>query len=826
MKFNISILVLAAILAAMTSTANTALAQEQPWEAKTTQEDLLKNNEQQSTQAAEVLTLEDIYKHNRYGTKGVVAFRWNDDGKSFLTMQPNPELKGLDIIRNDVATGEKSIYISASQLIPKNCSHNNAPNDSKSNSQVCTESCSEESGSPIVIHDFQWSADHSKLLIYSNSKRVWRYNTRGDYWVYTPATGQLQQIGKGFEPSRLMFAKFSPDASKVAFVYKNNIYSEDLATGIITKLTADGTENSDEIVNGTFDWVYEEELSQRDGFRWSSDSKKIAYWQFDTRGTGTFYMVNNIDSVYAEIIPLPYPKAGTTNSAARIGVVEVNDNTQDAAQTVGTGQSDDTIQETGANVPATRWFDIPGDPREHYLARMNFIPGTNEVMIQQLNRLQNTNIVYFGNVDTMELTEVLTETDEAFLDVHDDIIWLDGGKYFTWTSERSGWRHLYKVSKDGSEITPITKGEFDVISVACFDTKGGYVYYIASPDSPTERYLYRSRLNGKGEAQRITPADAGIGHHSYDISPDAKYAMHTFSNSETPNRYELIALNKHRSLRTLEDNSELASRFATVQTQPKEFFKVNTGEIVLDGWMIKPSDFDSTKCYPVIFYIYGEPASSTVQNSWSRGEFWSRFLAEQGYIVMSLDPRGVNTPRGREWRKCVYGKVGIIPPADHAAAVTELIKTYSYIDPERIGVWGWSGGGSSTTHLMFKFPDIYSTGIAVAGVYSQYLYDTIYQERYMGLPSTNPQGFHDGSPINFAKNLQGNLMLIHGTGDDNVHYQSCELLVNELVKQNKMFDMFTYPMRGHSINERENTTYHLYQTMLRYWLENLPAGAR
>ncbi len=775
---------MAVALTAAASTANTAIAQEQPWEAKTTQEDLLKNNEQKCAQAAEILTLEDIYKNHRYGTKGVVAFRWNDDGKSFLTMQPNKEVRGLDIIRNDVATGEQSVYISASQLIP------------------------EGSDSPILIHDFQWSEDHSKLLIYTNSKRVWRLPTRGDYWVYTPATGQLLQLGKGFEPSRMMFAKFSPDASKVAYVYKNNIYSEDLATGDITRLTADGTETSDEIVNGTFDWVYEEELSQRDGFRWSSDSRKIAYWQFDTRGTGTFYMVNNLDSVYAEIIPLPYPKAGTTNSAARIGVVEV----------------DGSI--AGTEAPATRWFDIPGDPREHYLARMEFIPGTNDVMIQQLNRLQNTNIVWFGNIDTMKLTEVLTETDEAFLDVHDDIIWLEGGKYFTWTSERSGWKHLYKVSRDGSEILPITRGEFDVISVACFDTKGGYVYYIASPDSPTERYLYRSRLDGKGEAQRVTPADAGIGHHGYDISPDAKYAMHTFSNSETPNRYELIAMKKHRSLRTLEDNSELAAQFATLRTQPKEFFKVNTGEITLDGWMIKPSDFDSAKRYPVIFYIYGEPASSTVQNSWSRGELWSRFLAEQGYIVMSIDPRGVNTPRGRQWRKCVYGKVGIIPPADHAAAVTELIKTYNYIDPERIGVWGWSGGGSSTTHLMFKFPDIYATGIAVAGVYSQYLYDTIYQERYMGLPSTNPQGFHDGSPVNFAKNLQGRLMLIHGTGDDNVHYQSCEILVNELVKQNKMFDMFTYPMRGHSINERENTTYHLYQTMLRYWLENLPAGAR
>lgn len=718
------------------------------------------------------LTLEDIYRDNVYAEKGISAFRWTGEGHSFLTLEADSVTGGKNIVENDIRTGKKTISVHASDLIPEGCSK------------------------PLDIDGYSWSPDRSALLVYTNAKTVWRTKKRGDYWIFIPATGELRQLGrKDFRPSSMQFAKFSPDSRNVAYLYMNNLYTESLEDGSIRQLTSDG---NDEIINGQFDWVYEEELHQQDGFRWSPDSRSLAYWQFDTRGTGTFYMIDNIDSVYSTIIPLPYPKAGTVNSAARIGVVDI-----------------DTTE------PETRWFDIPGDPREHYLARMEFVPGTDTVMIQQLNRLQNTDRVFYGNIRTMELDNFLTETDEAFLDVHDDIVWLDGDKYFTWTSERDGWRHLYRVSADGSSITPVTKGEFDVVSVVRIDPKGGYVYYIASPDSPVDRYLYRSRLDGKGKAERITPDNAPAGHHGYIISPDAKYAMHSFSSSETPTKYEIVTLPGHKTVRMLEDNSELAAKIADLKLNPKEFIKVDIGDIVLDAWMIKPSGFDSTKKYPVIFYIYGEPWSSTVQNSWSRGDLWSRYLAQEGYVVMSIDPRGVNTPRGREWRKCIYGKVGILPPADHAAAVTELLGTYSFLDPERVGIWGWSGGGSSTAHLMFKYPEIYSTGIAVAGVYSQYLYDTIYQERYMGLPSTNPQGFHDGSPINFADGLKGNLLLIHGTGDDNVHYQSCEMLVNELIRLNKMFSMLSYPMRSHSINERENTSLHLYRSMFKFWKENL-----
>lgn len=720
----------------------------------------------QKVQAKGKLTLEDIFRDKKFNAKGILSLQWDETGKGYYTLEPDASGEGHELIHTDIESAKKSVIIS---------------------------------GTPFDIQDYSFSADMTKAILYTNSEIVWRTAKRGEYYLYDLTDRSCRKLGKEeFEPSRMSFAKFSPDGTKIAYLYKNNIYTENVSDGEITQLTYDGSEI---IINGDFDWVYEEELGLHDGFRWSPDSRHIAYWQFDTEGTGTFYMVNNIDSIYSEIIPLPYPKAGTTNSACRIGIVNAD----------GTEQ--------------TRWLDIPGDPREHYLARMEFIPGESRLIIQQLNRLQNTNKVFCADALTCEVTPFFEDHEETFLNVYNTLKWGKKNSYFTWMSEKDGYRTLYRVSADRSKITPIT-GEFDILSVDNIDTEKEYVYYTATPDVVTDSYLFRSKIrkNGKVNVERLTP-EGEAGYHTYNISPDSKYAVHSFSSNETPTRYELISLPDHKVIRVLEDNEEVAENFAAAQTSPKEYFRVDIGETQLDGWMIKPDNFDPSQKYPTIFYIYGEPASSTILNKWSGPrEMFEKFLAQQGYIVISVDPRGTNIPRGKEWRKCVYGKVGIIPPADHAAAVEKLKETYQYIDASRIGVWGWSGGGSSTAHLMFKYPDIYSTGIAVAGVYSQYLYDTIYQERYMGLPSTNPEGFHNGSPINFAKNLKGNLLLIHGTGDDNVHYQSTEMLANELIRQNKFFYMISYPMRAHSIYERENTSLHLYRSMFKYWLEKLPVN--
>lgn len=717
------------------------------------------------------LTLEDLYENNVFRQKGINAVRWMKDNKGYSALETNEEVGGKDIVVYDAKTGQREVLVSAGNLVPKG------------------------KNTPLLIYNYSWSDDNRKLLIFTNTRKVWRLHTRGDYWVLDFNSGKLVQMGSSMEPARLMFAKFSPDAKKVGFVFKNNIYAQTIKTGKVEQLTNDGNE---QIINGTFDWAYEEELSCRDGFRWSPDSKKISFWQMDTEGTGTFYLINNIDSIYPTIIPLPYPKVGTDNSSAKIGSITLADK----------------------NIT---WMDIPGDPRNHYLARMEWANSSNELIIQQLNRLQNTNKVFFSNVETGASKVVYTEKVETWLDVYNDMTWLNSGKEFTWLSDNTGWLHLNRVSPESGEIKPITSGSFEVIKLLNIEQEKGWAYYIASPDNATQHYLYRSRLNGKGQPERLSPQGQN-GQHSYNISPDGKYAIHTFSNHNTPRQYEVVTLPDHKVLRVLEDNKELKNKLAKYAIPKKEFLKIKTDEgLEFDAWIIKPLDFNPEKKYPLMFYIYGEPAGATVQDSW--GDFWHQLLAQEGYIVMSIDNRGTKSPRGREWRKSVYEKIGIIAPQDQAACARKIME-WDFIDSERIGIWGWSGGGSNTLNCMFRYPEIYKTGIAIAFISDQKLYDNIYQERYMNVPWNNEEGYKDGSPITHAKNLEGNLMLIYGSGDDNCHYQSCQMLVNELVKQNKYFTMIDYPMRTHSINERENTTMHLRMTMLNYLKKNLPTGAK
>ncbi len=722
----------------------------------------------------DTLTLERIFKENDFKLNQFGPAVWLEDGSGYTTLEESGKFPmAKDIIKYNPKTGKRSILVNASQLIPKGAQN------------------------PLLISDYQWSANGKKLLVFTKTERVWRYETRGDYWVLNIDSGELSQLGKFAKPSTMMFAKFSPEGRKVGYVVNNNIFVEDQNSSEVIQLTHDG---SSRIINGTFDWVYEEELDCRDGFRWSPDSKTIAYWQSDTEGTGVFYLINNIDSLYSKPIPFPYPKVGTTNSAVKVGVVSV----------------------TGGE---TKWFDIPGDPRNNYLARMDFIPNSNEVMIQQLNRLQNRNAVWIGNVKSMQFTKILTDKDDAFLDIHDNIQWLEKEKYFTWTSEKDGWRHLYKVSRNGKEMELITKGDFDVVNINCIDEKEGYVYYIASPTNYTQRYLYRSRIDGKSVAERVSPKDIE-GQFSYQMSPDTKWAITTFQNVTTPNRISVISLPDHIEITILEDNSKIKAKYDALNLNPKEFFKIDIGDIVLDGWMIKPVRFDPTKKYPLIFYIYGEPWNSTVQDNWTHRGMWHQYLAQQEYIVMSVDNRGTNVPRGRAWRKSIYRQVGILAAHDQAKAAREILNRFPFVDAERVGMWGWSGGGQMTMNCMFRYPEIYKTGIAVSFVSDQRLYDTIYQERYMGLPDDNKEGYYNGSPINHASKLEGNLMIIHGTGDDNVHYQSFEMLVDELIKHNKLFSMMSYPMRSHGINERENTSLHLRRVMEDFWKKNLLPGGK
>jgi len=720
------------------------------------------------------LTLEDIYVNHTYSTERFGPVKWYKNGEGYTSLEQSAEGKGNDIVLYQTTSGDKKILVSASRLIPQG------------------------KDKPLWISNYQFSKDGNYLMVFTNTQKVWRDHTRGDYWVLNIHTGNLIQIGRNLPPASLMFAKFSPDSKHVAYVSEKNIYVEDVAGGNIEQLTHDGGGN---IINGTTDWAYEEEFALRDAFRWSHDSKKIAFWQINTEGVGIFTMINNLDSVYAQTISFAYPKVGTTNPEAKIGVINLHDK-----QIV--------------------WMNIEGDKRNNYLPKMEWTANADELVIQQINRRQNINRIILANAVSGATKVIFTEETKSWTGAVDDLTWINDGTEFTWKSDRTGWLHLYLVSSDGNHMQQITKGDFEVIQSLGIDEKTGVAFFMASPEKPTQRYLYKTKIYGKGQPERLSP-DNETGHHYYNISPDKKYAIHTFSNHNTPPVIDIVSLDDHKLIRTLKDNNALKQKFTNLNIQLKEFFRIPVEDsLLLDAYIVKPPDFDPNKKYPVIFYVYGEPAGSTVQDRWSGNDLWDYFLSQQGYIVISVDNRGTKVPRGREWKECIYKKIGIVASFDQAAAARYIMQEWDFIDKDRIGIWGWSGGGSMTLNCMFRFPEIYKTGVAIAFVSNQIFYDSFYQERYMGQVQDNEYGYKEGSPLTHSGGLEGNLLLIYGSGDDNCHYQNLEVLVDKLIKENKYFSMIEYPMRTHAIREREGTTLHLRTSMFKYFLQNLPAGGK
>jgi dipeptidyl-peptidase 4 len=701
--------------------------------------------------------------------------RWLHDGAQYTTVEPSLEIPkdGQDIVQYETATGRKTILVSAAKLLP-------APG-----------------ARPLHIDDYTWSRDNRLLLIFTNTRKVWRENTRGDYWVLDLASFKLKKLGGDAPESTLMFAKFSPDSRSVGFVRANNIYVQDLATDAIRPLTTDGSAT---LINGTSDWVNEEELRIRDAFRWSPDSQSIAFWQFDTTGVGEYTLINDTIQEYPVTTKYLYPQPGTTNSAVRAGVVS-------------------------AQGGPVRWMNLPGDPRQHYIARLDWAANSSELILQYLNRLQNTNQVILANARTGDVRPLFQDQDAAWVEVVDTFQWIGKDKGLVWLSERDGWRHAYIFSRATGQPLLITNFAGDVMREVTVDDRNGWFYFEASPDNATQMYLYRSRLDGTGSPQRVTPADQPASHH-YDLSPDAQWAFHTYSTFNHPPVTELVHLPDHRVTRVLQANEELTRKVQPLVSSQTEFFKVPVSKgVTLDGFMIRPPNFDPAKKYPVLVQVYGEPASLTVRDSWTpTSRLFHAMIAREGYIVVSFDNQGTPSPRGREWRKVVYGSVGVLSSVQQADAIRELAKERSYIDSSRLAIWGWSGGGSNTLNLMFRSPGLFKAGIAVAPVADQRHYDTIYQERYMGLPQDNAKGYHDGSAINFADGLNANLLVIHGSGDDNVHFQGTELLINRLVELGKPFDFMDYPNRTHSISEGPGTSFHIYSLIARYLETHVPPG--
>ena len=719
-----------------------------------------------------LLTIDRIYASDEFKEEHSTPVHWIAGGEAYVRIELN-DRQYPELVKYKTSTGKKSVLLSAGELVPQGLSD------------------------PIQISDFSLSDDESKILIFTNTKRVWRSNTKGDYWVFDLNTRKLKQLGKTFPVSSLMFAKFSHDNQSVAYVSGFNLYAENFETGNINPLTTDG---NGKLINGTFDWVYEEEFGCRDGFRWSPDGKAIAYWQLDASHIGTFNMINNTDSVYSQIIPVQYPKVGQDPSSARIGLVDP-----------ATGK--------------TAWIPLEGDPVQNYIPGVQWI-NDHLLLIQQINRKQNQLKVWTYNLTNKRMHLVYQEQNETWIDIlypdvssnhwiSNDLVLVDKGTSFLRMTEE-GWRKVYKVSLSTGEKQLLSPANYDVASVA--GVSNDELYYIASPENTSQRYLYSVDLKGTQKARKRTPESyAGI--NNYHISPDGNYAVHTFTSSLHPTSVELLRLPDHKLIQTLVSNESLMKKLNALELPSVSFFNVTTESgIEIDARMIKPAGFDSSKKYPVLFHVYGEPWGQVALDAYIG--LWNMMMAQKGFIIIDIDGRGTPALKGSEWRKSIYRNIGRINITDMGQAAQEILKL-PYLDASRVAVWGWSGGGSSTQNLLFQYPDVFQTGVAVAGVANQLTYDNIYQERYMGLPQENMEDFIEGSPVSHAAGLKGNLLLIHGTGDDNVHYQNTEMLINELIRQNKQFSLMVYPNRSHGIFEGENTSRHLYTLITNYLVDHV-----
>jgi dipeptidyl-peptidase-4 len=708
------------------------------------------------------------------GGRGGGADRWMDGGKAYVITEPASG-GGMQSVRIDTATG-------ARQVLPAE-----PPNTPPGAGRAMAAGT---------------SADGAKLLFSTNGLTVMIRKTASDYWVLDRSDNSWHKLG-GKSAAGLMFAKFSPDGKSVAYLGdlnqpqgagpRWNLYVEEVKTGAVKQLTYDA---SDDIIDGTSDWNNNEEFSLLDCFQWSPDGRKIAYYQFDQSGVADFALINYTDQLYPVITKYKYPKAGQTNSAVRVGVI-------------------------AAAGGRTVWLKTPGDPRNTYIPHMEWLED-NQVILQHMNRLQNTNTVYLANPDTGDLRQMFQDKNDTWVEVNRNLKWIENGKRLLFTSERDGWRHVYAITREG-DARLVTNAPFDMVSIAAVDEPGGWLYYIASPDAGTQRYLYRSRLDGT-KTERVTPQDQP-GTHTYNISPDCHWAFHSVSRFDSPGQSDLVSLPDHRIVRVLNDNAAEKAKVGPIIAGRTEMVHIPVGhDTTIDGWLIKPSHFDPSKKYPIIIEVYGEPAASTVNDSWGGGHLLMLGLADDGYLIASFDNSGTPAPKGTHWRKAIYGSVGVLASEEQAAALRGMAATHPYIDLTRVGVYGWSGGGSMTLNLMFRHPDLYSVGVAGAPVADQTLYDSIYQERYMGLPADNAKGYHDGSPISFAEGLKGKLLIVHGTGDDNVHFQGTQRLLNRLISLNKQFHFMEYPNRRHGVQGSDPL--HLDTLRYSFFEEYLPPGPK
>lgn len=708
-------------------------------------------------QGKEKLVLEDIWKKGLYRQDNIWGVNSMNDGLHFSMINFDSETASRNIEKYSYAEFEQVSTILSSKDV------NN-----------------------LAFSSYSFSADENKVLLPVNTESIYRHSTRSEYYIYDLAGEKLNKLSEG----KQRLATFSPNANKIAFVRSNNLFVKDLTNGTETQITNDGEYNK--IINGATDWVYEEEFSFDKGFAWNADGTKIAYYKFDETEVPVFSMDMFQNELYPSQYTFKYPKCGEKNANVEIWIYDLK-----------------SKQNTEAKIATQDEFYIP---------RIHWTKDANTLSVQRLNRHQNKLDFILVNANDGSANTIFTETDEAYVDIHDNLRFLSGGKYFIWTSEKSGYNHIYLYSLSGKEIRQITTGNWEVTSFYGYNEKKKTLYYQSAEESPLKRAVYSINIKGKSK-KRIS---VNSGTNNAQFSNNFSYFINTFSDANTPNIITLRASNG-RLIKELKNSSSLNDKLAKLDISQKEFISFTTKENVsLNGWMIKPTNFDPNKKYPVLMYLYGGPGSQQVTDGWGGTNLmWYQYLAQNGYIVACFDNRGTGA-RGRDFKKCTYKELGKLETEDQMQA-NRYLASLPYVDGSRIGIQGWSYGGFMSSNCLFKGNEIFKLAIAVAPVTNWKYYDSIYTERYMRTPQENNSGYEDNSPINHVDKLKGKYLLVHGSADDNVHYQNTMELINALVAANKDFDLAIYPDKNHGIygGNNGNTRLHLFTKMSKFIFENL-----
>lgn len=702
--------------------------------------------------AQKQITVEDFTTKNTFPQKTVRGINWMKDGKFYSTLENNK------VVKYNITTGKPvETLVDGSTLNPK-----------------------------IDIQDYSFSADEKKLLLTTDFQSIYRRSFTANYFIYDLAGKSVKPLSANGKQS---YAAFSTDGSKVAFVRENNLFYVTLNDMKEAQVTDDGKFNH--IINGTTDWVYEEEFSFVDGFYWSPDGKKLAYYRFDESAVREYNLQRWGKTLYPTDYRFKYPKAGEANSTVEIWIYNL-----------------DSKQKIKADI---------GTEKDIYIPRVKWTADANILSIRKLNRLQNNLDILHTNASTGASTIVLNEKSETFIDLEftDDLIYLADGKQFIYTTESDGHKHLYLYGMDGKLAKQITQGSFEVSQLVGLDEKTKTLYYTSTEVSPLERHFYSITLNGKK-----TKLSLAAGIHTINMSTDFQFYIDYHTSAAHPTIVSLFKTKGNALQKVLEDNGALAKVLDDYGFASKEFFSFKTVDgTALNGYMLKPKNFDASKQYPVLVYQYSGPGSQNVNNLWGGSHFFfHQMLTQKGYIVAVIDSRGTGG-RGEHFKKLTYKQLGKYELEDHIAGA-KFLSTLEYVDDSRIGIWGWSYGGYMSSLAMTKGAGTFKMGIAVAPVTNWRFYDTIYTERYLQTPQLNASGYDDNSPSTYANKLQGNFLLIHGTGDDNVHFQNSVVLQDALINAGKQFTSFYYPDKHHGIQGAQ-TKYHLYTMMLNYVQENL-----